>query len=280
MTEWQNIQPPPGFDYQHWVTRWDQMQERYLVRRRERFDTVLRLVRDTQGSDPLIVDLGCGPGSLMSALLQALPGAQILGIDFDPTMLLLGRERLASYGARARFRLADLRQGVGRRLGCRQMPERAQPDKPVDAVISATALHWLTADELAALYRQVAGILRPGGLFVNADHVGSDCAAIQQGWERHRQQMRDDEGNAGAEDWDTFWDAYARALGVDVDAIHERMLGGWEGGIEDGLPLAWHLDALRACGFASVDCFWRCDCDAIYGGILGESVLDTKRRTR
>jgi hypothetical protein len=57
---------------------------------------------------------------------------------------------------------------------------------------------------------------------------------------------------------------------MDAQRIDERLLGDWEGGIEDGLPLAWHLDALRASGFRSVDCFWRCDCDAIYGGIKGE----------
>ena len=38
-------------------------------------------------------------------------------------------------------------------------------------------------------------------------------------------------------------------------------------GVEEGLPLAWHFDKLTESGFSSVDCFWRCDCDAIYGGI-------------
>jgi len=147
------------------------------------------------------------------------------------------------------------------------------PVDAVDAVVSATALHWLTAGELRAVYRRIAQLLRPGGVFVNADHVGSDDARIQAGWTRHRQAMRDQEastyGAGQVDDWDSFWAAYGRALGQDVATLHERMLGGWEGGIEDGLPLAWQLDALRACGFRSVDCFWRCDCDAIYGGIRG-----------
>ena len=184
MTE---IEPPQGFDWRHWVGRWDRMQEGYLVRRGERFSTVIRLVRDTQGPAPRILDLGCGPGSLMQALLEALPRAEILGIDFDPTMLLLGRRRLARYGARASLALADLRQDAWLEV----LPGT------VDAVVSATALHWLTADELRALYGQVSGILRPGGVFVNADHVGSDCAAIQEGWVRHRQEMRGREGNGG-----------------------------------------------------------------------------------
>jgi hypothetical protein len=68
------------------------------------------------------------------------------------------------------------------------------------------------------------------------------------------------------DDWDSFWTAYTAALGLDAAEADARVLGGWDGGVEEGLPLAWHLDALREAGFGAVDCFWRCDCDAIYGG--------------
>ena len=37
--------------------------------------------------------------------------------------------------------------------------------------VPATALHWLEPDALAALYRTLAARLRPGGVFVNADHM-------------------------------------------------------------------------------------------------------------
>ena len=80
--------------------------------------------------------------------------------------------------------------------------------------------------------------------------------------------MRRQEGDTDAEDWGGFWNAYAEALGLDVSQIHERVIGGWEGGVEQGLPLAWHFDRLKESGFASVDCFWRCDCDAVYGGLM------------
>ena len=69
-----------------------------------------------------------------------------------------------------------------------------------------------------------------------------------------------------SDSWDGFWENYSKALGLDVDERYHRVLGGWEGGVEEGLPLTWHLDTLRQCGFEPVDCFWRCDCDAVYGG--------------
>jgi SAM-dependent methyltransferase len=256
------IQPPEGFDWKHWVGRWDRMQEGYLVRRAERFATLIRMVCDTRKTVSRIVDLGCGPGSLMLSTLEAIPNAEIWGIDFDPTMLLLARERLARYGGRVHLMLADLRTSSW----------TGGLPTPVDAVVSATALHWLEPEQLAALYRRIAQALRPGGIFCNADHVGSDDPSIQESWERHRQHMRVQVRDTLADDWDGFWAAYASALGMDDLRVSQRIEGGWEGGVEEGLPLAWHLDRLRECGFHSVDCFWRCDCDAIYGGILGEQL--------
>jgi SAM-dependent methyltransferase len=250
--------------WQHWVERWDRMQARYLVRRAQRFELLVRTVRDVCGPVTRVVDLGCGPGSLSLALLEGLPGAEVYGLDFDPAALALARARLTSYNGRARLALADLR--------CANWVEGIPG--PVDAVVSATALHWLEPEELERLYRQIAGLLRPGGAFLNADHVGSAYAPLQAAWTAHRSAMRAAEGAYDADDWDGFWAACLRALGMadgESDGAVEtgdRVLGGWEGGVEEGLPLAWHLDVLRRCGFRAVDCFWRCDCDAIYGGII------------
>lgn len=60
------------------------MQERYLVERAERFETIVRLIRETQHSLEAVLDLGCGTGSLMSSVLEAFPEASVTGIDFDP----------------------------------------------------------------------------------------------------------------------------------------------------------------------------------------------------
>ena len=256
-----SIEPLPGFDAQHWIERWDRMQERYLVRRAERFATMVYLVKESSDGrgTPVtrVLNLGCGPGSVMEPFLDAFPQTEVYGVDFNPTILLLARERLAHFGARAQLFRADLRQSSW----MEGIPT------PVDAVISATALHWLLPDQLTALYYELAGILRPGSILLNADHVGSEYPPLQQAWERHRTAMRAQEGHADADDWDGFWKHYAQALSLEAHERPQRSIDGWEGGVEDGLPLTWHLDRLRECGFQWVDCFWRCDCDAIYGGI-------------
>jgi SAM-dependent methyltransferase len=258
MKNFQEIKPPKDLDWQYWVKRWDQMQEHYLVKRSERLKTIVNLIKETQHSVNAVLDLGCGTGSLTVSVLEDFPHAISAGIDFDPTILWLAKARLKSYRSRVRLILNDLRD----RTWLRSVPS------PFDAVISATALHWLKPDELVDLYKQVALILRPGGIFLNADHVGSDHPGIQRAWEKHQSIMLAKEAKRDSNDWHTFWNEYSRALGIDINNIHKRVIGGWEGGVEEGLPLAWHFDRLREGGFASVDCFWRYDCDAIYGGIL------------
>ncbi len=45
------------------------------------------------------------------------------------------------------------------------------PEGPFDAVVSALAIHHLEDPDKRDLFARVAGVLRPGGAFVNAEHV-------------------------------------------------------------------------------------------------------------
>jgi trans-aconitate methyltransferase len=75
-----------------WIARWDIQQLGYLPDREERFTALIDAVEGgTPGPDPLVLDLGCGPGSLAVRLLDRLPGATVVGVDADPLLLTLGR---------------------------------------------------------------------------------------------------------------------------------------------------------------------------------------------
>lgn len=250
------IELPPGADVSEWVGRWDRMQERFLVAREERFAELVRLVRAAVPAPRCVLDLGCGTGSVAAHVLEAIPEVQVVAVDVDPTLLALARARCRRFGTRARFLETDLREAGW--AGALEM-------RP-DAAVSATALHWLTADQLAALYARLARTLAPGGVFLNADHVASSIPGVQAAWEATRSAELEAWKWRG-EGWEAFWEAYLALLGPEARAARQVALGEVHG-IEDGLPLAWHLDALRRAGFTGVDCFWRCDCDAIYGGLL------------
>ncbi len=250
------IKLPVDIDWCYWIERWDQMQDGYILRRKERFELMVRLITDTQKAVSRVLDIGCGTGSLMLPILEEFPEAEVYGIDFDPTLLALAEKRLAQFGKRVHLIQTDLRD----ESWLKHVPN------PMGAAVSSTALHWLSPEQLAQVYGQLGQILRPGGIFLNADHVGSGCSSIQEAWQQRREHMLKQEGNCDADDWEGFWDAYGRALKMDIKEFRKRLTEPWEGS-EEGLPLEWHFEKLKASGFQSVDCFWRCDCDAIYGGI-------------
>jgi trans-aconitate methyltransferase len=158
------IDLPADIDWQHWIERWDGMQDHYILRRKERFELMVWLVADTQENTALVLDIGCGTGSLMQLILERFPEAEVCGIDFDPTLLVLAKKRLARFGERVRIIECDLRDKSWVEL----VPN------PVNAVVSATALHWLSPQQLINLYEQLGKILCPGGIFLNADHVRSN----------------------------------------------------------------------------------------------------------
>src|SRR5215472_10881303 len=152
-----------------WITRWDIQQQDHMPDREERFTALIDAVEAGVGrEDPLVLDLGCGPGSLSVRLLERLPEATVVAIDADPLTLALGRAAWADLPG-LRFADADLREpGWSADLALSRQP---------DAAVSTTALHWLTPQALAAVYGEVAALLRPGGLLLNGDHMTEDESA-------------------------------------------------------------------------------------------------------
>ena len=150
-----------------WIARWEIQQQGYLPDREDRFTALIDAVEEAAGRpDPLVLDLGCGPGSLSVRLLDRMPAARVIAIDTDPVLLALGR---AAYGQQDRLRFADLdlrSNGWTAELGL---------DRPADAAVSTTALHWLRPDALHVMYARLATVLRPGGLLLDGDHLKDDA---------------------------------------------------------------------------------------------------------
>jgi trans-aconitate methyltransferase len=92
-----------------WIERWDRQQEVYMPDREDRFTALIDAVEASAGRpDPLVLDLGCGPGSLAVRLLARLPEATVVAIDADPVTLALGRAAYADLPG-LRFVSLDLR---------------------------------------------------------------------------------------------------------------------------------------------------------------------------
>jgi tRNA (cmo5U34)-methyltransferase len=111
--------------------------------------------------DGAVLDLGVGSGLVAEAVLDALPHAELVGVDFSPAMLELARERLGRFGSRARLCEGDL-----------SAPEAIDlPRRRYAAVFSVQTLHHLDDREKAAALAWTAGLVQPAGLIVVIDRM-------------------------------------------------------------------------------------------------------------
>ena len=111
-----------------------------------------------------ILDLGSGEGRLAGLLLDRLPEATAVVLDFSDEML--GR-------LHARFD-ADSRVSI-----CAHDLSTPLPDLGhFDAVVSSFAIHHLVDVRKRALYEETHERLTPGGVFLNLEHVASATPAL------------------------------------------------------------------------------------------------------
>jgi len=230
--------------------------------REERFAAMLDALAGTVAADAdgptddlIVLDIACGPGSISQRVLARFPQARSFAIDLDPVLLAIGRGALGSIGGHLTWMQENLNDPVWAerlldRLGGRQL----------DAVLSSTALHWLAPGTLARVYRELGGLLRPGGVFLNGDHMafGPDRPTIRHLAQSARALRRDAvEAVEDAEDWERWWDAVAADPALtDLYAVRERLFS-WRDRQWVNASLEFQRGALLDAGFREVDTIWQ-----------------------
>lgn len=110
-----------------------------------------------------VLDVGGGYGVVTEEVLRAFPRAVVTLQDYSQPMLDQARQRLAAHGEQVKYAVGDLRDprwtdGVGGLF---------------DLATSAIAIHNLRdLGQIAACYRAIAGVLKPGGVFLDYDLFG------------------------------------------------------------------------------------------------------------
>ena len=125
--------------------------------------------------DETVLDAGCGSGRVTESLVERLPRGRVVALDASPSMVEAARARLARFGDRVAYVVADL----GRPFDV--------PGGPVDAILSTATFHWIPDHD--ALFRNLAAVLRPGGRLVaqcggagNIASVMAVLATVGDGW--------------------------------------------------------------------------------------------------
>jgi tRNA (cmo5U34)-methyltransferase len=186
-----------------------------------------------------ILDLGAGDGRLLALLRIDRPEARGVATDRSPTML---------DAARARFAGDPLVEVVEHDLDApleplarRTLLTAAAPLARLtshddagafDAVVSCFAIHHCSHARKRALYAEVFGLLAPGGVFYNLEHVASPTPELHE--------------------------AFFTALGMTLaDEDRSNQL----------LDVETQVGWLREIGFEQVDCFWKWRELALFGGV-------------
>lgn len=238
----------PELDWQSWMQRWDQQQSYYLPEREERFSAMLDALEALLPERFVALDLACGPGSISQRLLSRFPQARCIAVDIDPVLLLLGQQTLGDMQGRLHWVEADISEPTWiTQLG----------EEHVDAVLSTTALHWLSASSLVELYGRLGTLLRSGGVFLNGDHLGfaphlpSFTKVSERGHAHWNEATK-----AGTEDWEVWWDALSREPGIEPFlAERERRFSSKTR--PAGTLAEIHLAALHNAGFQEVGVIWQ-----------------------
>jgi trans-aconitate 2-methyltransferase len=114
--------------------------------------------------DERVLDAGCGSGRVTERLAERVPDGQVVAMDGSPAMVDAARERLARFGERVEYVVAD----IGKPL----------PIAPVDAILSTATFHWVPDHD--ALFYNLGAVLNPGGRLVAQCGGAGNIASIRR----------------------------------------------------------------------------------------------------
>jgi trans-aconitate 2-methyltransferase len=109
-----------------------------------------------------------------AVLAERLPNGRVIALDGSRSMIEQARDRLATFGDRIEYVVADLGSPL-------------PIHRPIDAILSTATFHWVPDHD--ALFRNLAAVLRPRGRLVaqcggvgNIASIQAVLATIGDGW--------------------------------------------------------------------------------------------------
>jgi SAM-dependent methyltransferase len=241
-----------------WQRSWDRQQEGFMPDREQRLAALVDIAEAVGGPEPRVLDLACGTGSISRRLLARLPGAHAVAVDVDPALLAIAAATLG-HDERVRIVRADLGDPAW---------VTSVGESGFDAVLTATALHWLPEPGLRRLYRDLHGLVRPGGVVANADEMAAGALprlgkALGEVARRRRAELRAD----GRPGWDDWWEIAAADPALAGAVAERRRFFGGDHASQFVPPAEWHVAALTDAGFAESGVAWRSGPGAIVAAV-------------
>jgi tRNA (cmo5U34)-methyltransferase len=191
------------------------------------------------------LDLGCGDGILGAAVLGEYPSARGVMADFSEPMLAQTREQLKEYAGQLAFENLD----YGDPVWVSQMQQYGQ----FDAVVSGYSIHHQPDVRKREVYAEIFSLLKPGGWFVNIEHVSSESQTNIHLFEHHYSSVRHtiEKQNGGTRTFEEVRQEYAARPDKAANIL---------------APVELQCNWLREIGYEEVDCYFRIYELAVFGG--------------
>ncbi len=192
----------------------------------------------------LAMDLGCGDAVVGRALLSKFPSAELVCVDFSESMLDSAREHFSKTDA-VHFVEADYSSS--------DWTGTLNDFGGFDVIVSGFSIHHQTDEKKQEVYSEIYGLLNPGGVFLNLEHVSSSTKEVEAAFD------------------DYFIDSlyeFNRKANPEIErqTVVEKYYNRTDKQENILAPLEEQCDWLRRIGFQDVDCFFKIFELTLFGG--------------
>jgi len=211
----------------------------------EQIGVMMSILKTREQPVENFLDLGCGDGILGAAILGEYPSARGVFADFSEPMLIQAREGLKEYVSQLAFENLD--------YGDPAWVNRIQLHAPFDAIVSGYSIHHQPDIRKREVYVDVFSLLKPGGWFINIEHVSSAAQLNVDLFEHHYVSARYaiEKQNGGTRTFEEIADEYKNRPDKAANILASTEL---------------QCNWLREIGYEEVDCYFRVFELAVFGG--------------
>ena len=211
----------------------------------QQIGVMMSILKARQEPVEIFLDLGCGDGILGAAILGEYSSAKGVLVDFSEPMLDQARDQLKEHGDRLAFENLD--------YGDPAWMSAMQAYPPFDAIVSGYSIHHQPDTRKRSIYEEIYSLLKPGGWFVNIEHVSSAAQLNIDLFEHHYVTARYaiEKQNGGRRTFEQLADEYKNRPDKDANLL---------------APVELQCDWLRQIGYVEADCYFRIYELAVFAG--------------
>lgn len=211
----------------------------------EQIDIMLRVIKARNETVENFADIGCGNGILAKAILSHYPQAKGILVDFSEPMLSEAKIQLSGYASSLQFALMD--------FGVKEWIHSVSAKVLFDIIVSGLAIHHQPDKRKKELYAEIFNLLKPGGVFINMEHVASHTDWVEAIW--------DDFFIYSLYDFHEKKGVKKSRKQISEEFAHRQDK---EANIL--VPVELQCEWLREIGFEDVDCYFKVFEFAVFGG--------------